>query len=169
MLRLQQEIEENRRAASNIIRLGVIETASATTVDVQTGANHAKRIPFFVYYAGGVSRYRRPSVGEQCVLLNLGSGDNLNNAVALTGLPSDQFPSPTTDANQVMTDYGNGMSEVYDLAKGQLKAVYPGGLFVDGDIEASGEVSDHTRSMQEDRDIYNSHHHGDSPTPNESQ
>ncbi|MCX4025030.1 hypothetical protein [Spartinivicinus marinus] len=35
-----------------------------------------------------------------------------------------------------------------------------GDLFVDGNIKASQEITDHTRSMQGDRDIYNGHGHG---------
>ncbi|MGE7992557.1 phage baseplate assembly protein V [Pseudomonas sp. NPDC089554] len=34
-----------------------------------------------------------------------------------------------------------------------------------GSIKAAGEIEDHTRTMQADRLIYNSHKHGSSPTP----
>ncbi|MBD1572887.1 phage baseplate assembly protein V [Vibrio sp. S17_S38] len=140
MLKLAEEMEENRRAASNIIRLGVVEATSAKTVNVKTGKNFATKVPFFVLAAGRVSHYRRPSVGEQCLLLNIGSGDNLNNAVALMGLPSDQFPCPSTDENVVMTDYGNGMTETYDLDAGSLTAIYPGGYNITADITHVGNA-----------------------------
>lgn len=177
LLQLSQEVEENRRSASNIIRLGVVEKADATTVDIQTGKNHVKRIPFFVHCAGRVSHYRRPSVGEQCILINLGSGDNLNNAVALMGLPSTQYPCPTTDEHQVMTDYSGGMTELYHLDSGKLQAVYPGGMFVKADISQTGvfkntgniqtqssvvaakDVSDGHSSMQQIRKTFNGHTH----------
>lgn len=165
LLRLSEEAEENRRCSSNVIRLGVVAKAYKTTVDIKAGPNKATRIPFFVHCAGRVSHYRRPSVGEQCVLLNLGSGDNLNNSVALMGLPSTQYPVPTTAENELMTDYGDGMTEVYNLDKGSLTATYPGGLFIigdtqqDGNYKASGEVADGVRSMANDRIIYNGHRH----------
>lgn len=38
-----------------------------------------------------------------------------------------------------------------------------------GDVEAAGEVKDHTRSMQADREIYNGHDHGGGPVPTQSQ
>lgn len=38
-------------------------------------------------------------------------------------------------------------------------------LQVGGDIKAHGEVTDHTRTMQGDRELYNSHLHGASPAP----
>lgn len=33
------------------------------------------------------------------------------------------------------------------------------------DVKAAGEIADHTRTMQADRDIYNLHKHGGGPTP----
>ena len=165
VMALREEMEENRRSSSNIIRLGVVAATSNQAVDVTAGQNKATRVPFFVHSAGRVSHYRRPSVGEQCILINLGCGDNLNNSVALMGLPSTNFPCPTTEENQVMTDYGNGMTECYDLDTGALTAHYPGGVKVVGDIEqegnyrASGDVADGTRSMAADRKIYNGHIH----------
>lgn len=140
MLNMAEDGEENRRAASNIIRLGVVTESNDETVDVKTGENFARNVSFFVPAAGRVSYYRRPSVGEQCILLNLGSGDNLNNSVALMGLPSTNFPCPTTAENEVMTDYGNGMTELYNLDDGSLTAVYPGGYKITADIEHIGNT-----------------------------
>ncbi|EDP60853.1 Phage baseplate assembly protein V [Vibrio sp. AND4] len=165
VLELHEELEENNRASANLIRLGVVANAEQTTVDIQTGDNLVKRIPFFVLASGRVSQYRRPSVNEQCLLINLGSGDSLNNAVALMGLPSTNFPCPTTKENEVMTDYGNGMSELYNLDDGSMVCRYPGGVKIygdtwqDGSYQATGDITDHTRSMQADREIYNEHEH----------
>ncbi|WP_312375845.1 phage baseplate assembly protein domain-containing protein [Pseudomonas oryzihabitans] len=38
-----------------------------------------------------------------------------------------------------------------------------------GTIKAAGEVQDHTRTMQADREIYNQHLHGSSPPPSPQQ
>ncbi|ODA29883.1 baseplate assembly protein [Veronia pacifica] len=168
LIAVREELEANRLAAANGIRLGVVTNPAAATVDVVTGDNKATGVPFLVMCSGKVSHYRRPSEGEQCLLVNLGSGDNLNNAVALMGLPSDRYPVPTTKANEVMTDYGGGMTEVYDLEKGSLTAKYPGGLNIVGDtrqtgaITATGDITDYTRSMQADREIFDGHDHNES-------
>ncbi len=165
MLLLREEVEANRSALANIIRIGVVDKVGETTVDIKTGENKATTVPFFVHCAGRVSHYRRPSEGELCILINLGSGDNLNNAVALMGLPSTKFPFPSVKENEVVTDYGNGMIERYDLDKGSMEAHYPGGLKIignteqDGNYKSSGDVSDGIRSMKADREIYNKHDH----------
>lgn len=44
-----------------------------------------------------------------------------------------------------------------------------GDQHVDGGIKAEGEITDHTRSMQADRDIYNGHNHGSGPAPTQQQ
>ncbi|WP_122036442.1 phage baseplate assembly protein V [Aliivibrio sp. EL58] len=183
------ELEDLRGNLANLIRLAVVEKASKTTVDIKTGDNEVKDVPFFVFCSGKVSHYRRPSVGELCLLVNLGSGTNLNNAVALMGLPSSKYPAPTTKENEVMVDYGNGMTELYDIESGKLVAKYPGGYEIHadskqigknelegdsiqkgnqqiegdtkqkGNIEATKEISDGVRSMSEDRNLFNAHDH----------
>lgn len=171
VIKLTEQLEDNRRVAANMIRLAVVSRADTQTVDVKTGPNFAKRVPFLVLYAGKVSHYRRPSEGEQCLLLNLGSGDNLNNAVALMGLPSTMFPTPTTAVDEVVTDYGQGMRERYNLKDGTLIADYPGGVTItgnikqlgsiqsSGDIHAGGELVDEVSSLNQVRTIYNGHTH----------
>ncbi len=71
--------------------------------------------------------------------------------------------------------YADGAVIEYDRETHQLNAVLPDGattelvsdggvtiigdVIVTGNIKATGEVIDHTRSMKADRDIYNSHTH----------
>lgn len=38
-----------------------------------------------------------------------------------------------------------------------------------GDVRAEGEIADHTRNMQADRDLYNQHDHGGGPKPSPGQ
>lgn len=40
-----------------------------------------------------------------------------------------------------------------------------GGVKVDGNVKADGEIADHTRTMQEDRELYNGHGHPTGPAP----
>nr|PMI49586.1 hypothetical protein BCU42_14335 [Vibrio splendidus] len=139
MIEQADELEQLRRQLSNIINIATVTNSSANTVDLQVGENPVKNIPFFVHCAGKVSHYRRPSVKEVCVLVNLGCGSSLSNAVALMGLPSTAFPSPTIDENQVLTDYGNGMTELYDLSSGSLTATYPGGFTLNANMNHNGD------------------------------
>lgn len=136
--RLSEELAETNRRLANIIRLGVVESAHERSVNVKTGTNLAKNVPFFVPAAGRVRHYRRPTVGEQCILINIGDGDNLNNAVSLMGLRSNQFPFPTLQENEVMTDYGGGMTELYDLDSGSVTCNYPGGMILNADLTHVG-------------------------------
>jgi phage baseplate assembly protein V len=44
-----------------------------------------------------------------------------------------------------------------------------GDVKVDGNIKSDGEIADHTRAMQEDRELYNGHGHPNGPAPTPQQ
>ncbi|MBU2897687.1 phage baseplate assembly protein V [Vibrio hepatarius] len=138
-----EQLQDIERRLANIIRIGTVHAAYENTVDVKSSSNDAKSIPFFVPAMGRVRDYRRPTVGEQCILINLGDGDNLNNAVVLMGLRSTQFPFPSFNENEVVRDYGGGMKEVYNLDSGSLTCIYPGGKTLRADLTHEGN-QEHT-------------------------
>ena len=60
----------------------------------------------------------------------------------------------------------------WTVAKNWFASVTDGVKYDTPMFESTGEVKDHTRTMQEDRDIYNGHNHegfhGATSTPNQS-
>lgn len=59
----------------------------------------------------------------------------------------------------------NGVTGSYIWFSNDGKAYIKGDLIVDGNIQASGNVSDLNGSMQEMRDAYNPHNHGGGSAP----
>ncbi|MFW2122865.1 phage baseplate assembly protein [Acinetobacter ursingii] len=77
-----------------------------------------------------------------------------------------------TTAGNVVINVESGETCIYDqfghsVWLKQDGTHVAGDLFVDGNISSTGEVSDQKSSMQEMRDIYNGHKHGNTSVPNE--
>ncbi|MCU4307014.1 phage baseplate assembly protein [Acinetobacter ursingii] len=77
-----------------------------------------------------------------------------------------------TTAGKVVINVESGETCIYDqfghsVWLKQDGTHVAGDLFVDGNISSTGEVSDQKSSMQEMRDIYNGHKHGNTSVPNE--
>ncbi|MFV5413846.1 phage baseplate assembly protein domain-containing protein [Acinetobacter baumannii] len=81
-----------------------------------------------------------------------------------------------TSGGTVVVNVGEGETCVYDqfghslLLKEDGTHITAGDLFIDdGDLHVTnGQVFDKKSSMQEMRDIYNKHKHGNTPTPTET-
>jgi len=122
------------------------------------------------------------SLGEQ-VLCIMPSGNS--QGVVVCAVDCDINQPKETELNKVRRDMPDGAIVEYDYTTKHLNASLPlggkitviapsgttvvGPLHVSEDITCDGDISDKVRSMAGDRDIYNSHMHGSSPTPDKGQ
>jgi phage baseplate assembly protein V len=150
-------------------------------VKVRHGSCETPFIKWLTPCAGEVIEYRAPSVGEQCILLNLTGGNDTGACFALFGIESTDFPLPTGKPEEHMRVYPNGtvithnhqtneLTVIMKSGKATLKApdkvtidtaelVCTGKINANGDIHSDADISDKTRSMDGDRSIYNDHDH----------
>lgn len=174
---LERQIEEYHRLARGLIRIGKVSAHSNDKhlIKVKHGENETPYIKWFAACAGEVAEYRLPSIGEQVVLVNVGGGDNSSMTIALIGVPSDKFPLPTDNPDETLRVYPDNTSVKYnhkthkltvEVTSGEAEIIIPKQTKLDttlfhvtGNIKADGNIEDHTRSMQADRTIYNSHDH----------
>lgn len=116
ILELRTELEDLRRRAENTIRIGIVESVDpgTGTAIVSHGDLKTPAVRYFMPSAGEQSEARHPSAGEQCLLLNFGGGDSGGQTIALTGIPCDAFPLPSTSANVTRRTYKDGAASSYD-------------------------------------------------------
>lgn len=171
---LEEELESGARRGRNSIQLGTVVQVVGQRVVIAMGKAKTPPIKWFACVAGDVIECRYPSEGEMALVLNYGSGDRNSSAIALVGIPSDQFPLPSADPNLVIRKIGSKGWEEWNKETGALTIKAPGGVkFETPMLESTGEVKDKIRAMSADRTIYNGHDHphGD-PTvgkPNQKQ
>ncbi|MGI2002041.1 phage baseplate assembly protein V [Shewanella frigidimarina] len=174
---LESQIEDLSRCHRGLIRLGKVAGYSENhqRIKVKYGENETPFIKWFSACAGNVAEYRLPSINEQAILLNFGGGDNSSMTVALIGIPSDEFPLPSNNPDETVRVYPDDTSVRYNhkshkltlaMAAGEAEFVVPdkvtfntAQLHCTGDITSDADISDKTRSMAEDRAIYNGHDH----------
>lgn len=129
-----------------------------------------------------------PEAGEGVTVISEG---DLALGEILPGSYHKDFVAPSSDPDLFLIQYGDGGSVSYDRkahlhrldlpAGGRAEVVAPGGVKITGDTEIDGtlrvtgdikgdaEVGDAVRNMSADRALYNSHKHGNSPTPDPQQ
>lgn len=69
-----------------------------------------------------------------------------------------------TSGGAITINVGNGETCIYDQF-GHSVWLKEDGTYIEGDLFVNGEVKDQTGTMQEMRDQYNQHKHGNSPAP----
>lgn len=71
-----------------------------------------------------------------------------------------------TKGGTITVDIGSGETCIYDQF-GHSVWLKKDGTHIKGDLFVNGEVKDKTGTMQQIRDTYNSHTHGNTPPPNQ--
>ncbi|MBV4460022.1 phage baseplate assembly protein V [Pseudomonas sp. COR58] len=115
---MEAEVEDLHRRAESFCRIGVCQEvdAAGNTCRVSHGGLLTPSIKFFNPSAGAQSESRIPTPGEQCLLLNYGSGESGAQSVALFGLNSDRFPPASTVPTLTRRVHGDGSESGYDDA-----------------------------------------------------
>ncbi len=191
-------LRDLQRRLSNMIRRGCIhsvdfkKTPPRVRVEYSKGAVTAW-LPFVSNRASSeCSTWDPLSVGERVVIFSE-SGD-LNCGMVISALNCSDNPAPSSDPYVHVTRYSDGTQIDYNRKSHKLNVSigsggdieinaktmiinanieHHGNQKTDGNIKASGDVSDKIRSMSDDRDIFNEHQHktvhGISDKPNKEQ
>ncbi|MDP2128187.1 MAG: phage baseplate assembly protein V [Pseudohongiella sp.] len=168
------------RLIHNLIRLGTIDQVDHETarVRVKSGGNLTGWLQWISIRAGTTRDWSPPTEGEQVIVFS--PGGDLAGGIALTGLNSNTHPAPSSDPDVWLREFPDGAVVQYNHETHALTLTLPaestvevncplttlnGNLQVNGsigcseNIAAEGDVSDGTRSMDGDREIYNEHTH----------
>lgn len=190
-----RKLNELERRINNLIIPGCVESLSddGQKVRVRHGSCLTPFIKWVSPHAGGISEYRAPSSGEQCLLLNLTGGDDTTACFALMGVHTNAFPLPSDSPAVHKRIYPNGTAATHDsenntielsMVAGVMNITIPdqvnittklavfsqdvqidGGLLVKGNIKSDGDVTDKHNSMDSMRDVYHGHNHDNNVPP----
>lgn len=96
---------------------------ASNRVRAQHGGMTTDWLPYIVPFAGGVSVWRIPSVGEACTILS--PAGEPENGVVLCGQASDRYPAPSADPAETVVRFPDGAHIRYNHQSGamELKAV----------------------------------------------
>lgn len=163
------------RALMSMIQIGTIDEVQANPLRYRVRFDQQRKSWWLRHgeqRALKASSWDPYGKGEQVLcLLPGGNWDG----VIICAMHSDQHPQPEISLDKFVKVMNDSARIEYDSNSHSLKATLPsgattrlistGGITVEGDlsvlgnINASQEISDKTRSMSADRSIYNSHNH----------
>ena len=171
------DIVELARRLANLITTGTVQDVrlSPYAVKVSIGQLLTTWLPVVVSRAGKNQSWDPLEEGEQ-VLVFSPDGDLAQGWVCGAGY-SQNHPAPSDKASSKKYNFADGASIEYDRQAHHFNINLPAGatvnlsatggitftgdLTVNGNIQATGDVADKTRSMADDRTIFNNHTHTD--------
>jgi len=113
-------INELARAIRNMIRTGVIVETDLNVgrCRVQTGGNITDWLQWLTQRAGHSRTWWAPSIGEQVLILAVGG--ELDTALVLPGIFSDDHPAPSASADTLHIAFPDGAVIEYEPATSAL-------------------------------------------------
>ena len=161
---------------------------------VKHGSCETPYIKWLSNNAGQIRSYRAPSIGEQCLLLNLTGGDDPGACFALFGIDTQDYPLPSISPSEHKIIYPNGTVIIHNHEENTLVVDMPEGseatvtiptkiaintqlallsenveiakdLHVRGEIKGDEDITDKHNSMDSMRDVYHSHDHSGAVGP----
>jgi phage baseplate assembly protein V len=115
------ELADLARRLESMIRTGTIAEVQLKPprVRVSSGKLTTNWLPWITLRAGGTRDWDPPTGNEQCLIFSP-SGDPAAGLV-LVGLNSDEFPSPSSNADECLRLYPDGARILYNHASGALE------------------------------------------------
>lgn len=176
-MNLEFEVQELHRRLANLFLVGTIEETDYEGVvpraRVKTGDLITGKLPIVTLRAGFDKTSWLLDKGEQVLVLSMSGDPALG--VILGSINQRRFPNENANSHVHRVEYQDHARVECDsqshhyaihLPEGATYSlVAEGGVSIKGDVDidgsltASNNISDKTRSMTADREIYNSHQH----------
>lgn len=150
-MNLAQHHAELDRLLHNVAVIGRVIAVQNGKARFEIGDNQTDWLTIPSMACGALSIWRCPSVGEQFLLIS-SSGD-FNNAVPVVAIPSQIFPMPSLNPDEIKIKFPSGeitlnqQSGVADLQLSELNITAD--VNVTGTITATGDVRAGNISLQQ--------------------
>jgi phage baseplate assembly protein V len=133
-----EDEEDINGLIGQLIRKGVIQSVdlAAGRAVIEVGEIVSPPLPWVEAFAGLFRSWSPPSEGEQAILL-CPEGD-IEGAIILRGLTSDQFPKPSDTADHSIHG-AEGL--IFTLTPAGLQIVAPQGVEITADVTITGNVA----------------------------
>ncbi len=178
---VMRRLNELERRLANVILLGTIVEADYDNalIKAKSGELETGWLNWIGTRASNDVDWWAPEVGEQVVVMCPNGDPELG--VVLPAIYQNKHPATDNKPTVRRVRFANGADFSYDREANALKIILPEGattelvsgggiamtgdttiagkLHVTGDIKGGKDITDKTRSMQSDRDIYNGHDH----------
>ena len=132
-----EEDEDIDGRLGDLIRKGVIQSVDlgAGLAVFEAGEIVSPPLPWIEAAAGAFRTWTPPSEGEQVILISP-EGD-IEGGIILRGLPSNQFPAPSSSANHSIHGK-DGL--IITLTADGLIVTAPSGFVIEGDVSIAGNL-----------------------------
>lgn len=137
MMNIAELHTEHDRILHNLAVVGTVLAVEKGKVRFQIGDNETDWVLIPAVACGDLAIWRCPSVGEQFLLIS--SSGNFSNAVPVCALPSNQFPMPSLNPDEVKIKFPSG--EITLNQKSGVADFHLTQLNIHADVNITGQLT----------------------------